>query len=270
MNWLQNVIVGVLFFGALIILGYFTIISDSGPFAQKGHRVVIFFDNAEGIKQGSRVTVLGVPFGKVHSIHLVDVNSYGEPVESDSTGAVGKRVALTAELEQEVVFYNNYHVSLKNESILSGKIVSIDPGSARSGDPQAMVSKIPVLIIPTETLDRANVSALQYTLQQRKTNRYVDLQGSASSDPLAGISRMIEENRGDVKRTITNIASITGKINHGHGSLGRLINDGELHKDATTLVDDAQVVVREMRESLEDTREQAPVNSFVRAALTAF
>ena len=81
---------------------------------------------------------------------------------------------------------------------------------------------------------------------------------------------MISENRRNVRETIENIRSITGKINNGNGTLGLLVNDDELHANANTLVTDAQTVVNELRESLEDTREQAPVTSFVRAALTAF
>ncbi len=74
----------------------------------------------------------------------------------------------------------------------------------------------------------------------------------------------------NVRITLENLRDITDKVNKGQGTLGILINDDELHRNASTLLSDAQIVVREVREGLEDTREQAPVNSFVRAALTAF
>lgn len=270
MNWLQNLIVGILFFGALIILGYFTIVSDSGPFAVSGNRVVVYFDNAEGLKDDARVTVLGVPLGKVISIDLVDVDENGDPVDSDSPERVGQRVAISAELKEEVIFYNNYLIALKNESVLSGKIVAIDPGRSMDLESHEVVPRIPVFFITASELDDANMSALDYTLAMRKKREFVDLQGESSGDPIAGLSRLIDENRADVRKTINNIAEITGKINRGKGTIGALVNDEELHKNAENLVDDAQVVVRELRETLEDTREQAPVNSFIRSALTAF
>jgi phospholipid/cholesterol/gamma-HCH transport system substrate-binding protein len=270
MNWLQNLIVGILFFGALVILGYFTIVSESGPFAAAGNRLVVFFDNAEGIKEGSRVTVLGVPLGKVISIDLVDVDENGDPVDPVSSHRVGQRVALTAELRDEVIFYNNYFIALKNESILSGKILAIDPGRSSGGETDLPVPRIPVFFISASELEDANMTALEYTLAMRKKREFVDLQGTSSGDPIAGLSQLLDENRADVRKTISNIAEITGKINRGKGTIGSLVNDEELHKNAESLVDDAQVVVRELRETLEDTREQAPVNSFIRTALTAF
>ncbi len=270
MNWIQNTIVGILFFGALSLLGYFTIVSDSGPFAKQGHRVVVFFDNAEGIKEGARVTVLGVPMGKVISIDLVNVDSEGHPVTSDSNRRVGKRVALTAELKKDIVLYQNYSISLKNESILSGKILAIDPGSAGSDNPDEWVPRIPVLFATAMELEEQHMSALEYTLAMDSRREFVMLFGVSSGDPLAGLSRLIDENREDVRKTINNLAMITGKINRGSGTLGQLVNDSELHDNAGSLVDDAQVVVKDLRETLEDTREQAPVNSFIRAALTAW
>jgi phospholipid/cholesterol/gamma-HCH transport system substrate-binding protein len=116
-------------------------------------------------------------------------------------------------------------------------------------------------------------SAAQLTLErldQESEQAITVLQGQNAGDPVAGLAEMISENRDDVRRTIQNVAEITDKINNGRGTIGLLINDNQLHENATTLVTDARLVVRELRESLEDTREQAPVTSFIRAALTAF
>ena len=270
MNWLQNLLVGVLFFSALSVLGYFTIISESGPFARAGRQLVIFFDNAEGIKVGSRVTVLGVPLGKVVSIDLIDVDANNQPLLNQPERIVGQRVAITVDLRNPVVFYKNYSIDLKNESLLAGKVVSIDPGRANQKDSNEMLPPLPVLMVSYKLLLENDISALQYHLQMRRSGAIVDLQGASAGDPLGGLSELISENREDVRRTINNIAEITAKINYGEGTLGLLDNEDELHRNANTLVTDAQIVVRELRESMEDTREQAPVNSFIRAALTAF
>lgn len=276
MKWLQNLIVGLLFFGALGLVGYFTIISPSGPFAERGSQVVLFFDNADGVKIGSRVTVLGVPAGRIVAINLVSVDAGGEPLdESDSeqmTRRIGQRVAVTAELRREVAFYDNYSIQVKNESLLSGRIVAINPGSALPGPEGGVPARINVPVIKGETIAERGKTALYLHMERRgrSPGGYHDLQGQVTGDPLAALSEMIAENRDDVRRTINNIAGITEKINNGKGTLGQLINNDELHKNANTLVTDAQVVVKEVRETLEDTREQAPVTSMIRAALTAF
>ena len=271
MTWLQNIMVGVLFFGALFMVGFFTIVSQSGPFAERGNQMLVFFDNAEGIKEGTRVTVLGVPSGLVESVDLVSVDENARVVDDGDEARVGQRVAITLELRKDVVFYENYNVAIKNESILSGKVISIDPGTAR-GTGNQRVPEIQVLSLPTSELASQGQTALDYFIENRETvaAHKHELQGESAGDPVAGIAELISENRGNVRETIQNVRDITQKINEGRGTLGLLVNDDELHRNANTLVSDAQTVVKELRESLEDTREQAPVTSFVRAALTAF
>jgi len=263
-KWTQNLIVGSLFFGALSLVGYFTIISDSGPFARPGQQLLAFFPNADGIKIGSRVTILGVPSGRVVGIDLVGVDLAGNPVQENAAERVGQSVALTMELQRPILFYSNYQVSVKNESLLSGKIIAIDPGTSASED---KASRIDVFQVSTRELSDNGVSALEHYFSGRSG---AALRGDAVGDPLAALSELIDENRGNLKRTFDNIADITEKINTGKDTPGQLVNNDELHKNANTLVTDAQLVAKELRESLEDTREQAPVTSMIRAALTAF
>ena len=96
------------------------------------------------------------------------------------------------------------------------------------------------------------------------------LKGKTNEDPLVSLSELIAENRSDIRKTISNVADISGKINSGKGTLGRLINQDDIHSNVNTTLTDAQIVLRELREGLEDTREQAPVTSFIRSALSAF
>lgn len=274
MKLFQNFVVGILFAGSLALVGYFTVLSDSGPFARQGQQLVLYFDHAEGVKAGTRVTVLGVPAGTVIDIELVSIDDRGQPVPDDSELRSRQIVGITVELKKPVVFYSNYRISLKNESILSGKVVAIDPGTARVTAGLAPERLQVVWVDPREAA-QSGKSASQYSLERlmadrESTQAMTALQGQNAGDPVAGLAEMISENRDDVRRTIQNVAEITDKINNGRGTIGLLINDNQLHENATTLVTDARLVVREMRESLEDTREQAPVTSFLRAALTAF
>lgn len=274
MKILQNLVVGILFAGSLALVGYFTILSESGPFARSGKQLVLYFDQAEGMKIGARVTVLGVPAGTVAALDLVSVDDRDQPVPDDSPNRTRQIVAVTVELKKPVVFYSNYQINLKNESILSGKVVAIDPGTARSRGGVAS-SRLEVVWVDSDEIVQSRKTAAQISLDRLTGDRtakqgLVALQGVNAGDPVAGLAQLISENREDVRRTIQNVAEITDKVNNGRGTIGMLINDNQLHENANTLVTDARVVVREMRESLEDTREQAPVTSFIRAALTAF
>jgi len=270
MNWLQNILVGVMFFGALALVGYFTIISKSGPFARKGEQLVVYFDDSEGIKKGTRVTVLGVPVGNVADIELFYIDANRNPVPFDAPERVGQRVAITLSLRQPVVFFENYTISVRSSSLLSDPLISIDPGSMKPDALGRVAKQIPVLYSAADIESETGKTPFEWQLMKQKTESFVALEGESAKDPIGELSSLISENRPDLNRTLNNVADITEKINRGNGTLGMLVNDAELHKNASSLINDAEVVVREMREGLEDTREQAPVDSFLRAIFTAF
>jgi len=269
MNWLQNILVGSMFFGALTIVGYFTIISDEGPFAKRGNYIVVYFESAEGLKKGTRVTVLGVPMGNIEEISLISVDPDNKAVSDNSEERTAQRVAVGINLRQPVIFYSDYRIAVKSESLLSDRVIAIDPGipADEKGHPH---EKLPVLVMGKDELSDADLTAVEFQLESKKTREIYELFGEAGKDPIASITDLIAENRADVRRTINNVAEISEKVNTGKGTLGMLVNDSDLHDKAHTLVNDADVVVKEAREGFEDTREQAPVDSFLRAIFTAF
>lgn len=255
-GFFRTALVGVLFAFAIALVAYFTIATQGGPFQKKGFSLSVFFPDAEGIKVGNKVTVQGVPFGYVSKIKLVQIDEMGDPVPAGTLG-IGTKVELELLLNAPIQLYENYSVTIKNESLLSGRVVALDPGSKYNRDPKSrdFSKELPENV----TIPMNSVGST--------TKR---IQGKVTQDPLVSLSELIAENRGDIRKTISNIASITGKINDGKGTLGKLINESDVHKSVNTTLGDAQVVLKEIREGLEDTREQAPVTSFIRSALSAF
>ncbi len=49
----------------------------------------------------------------------------------------------------------------------------------------------------------------------------------------------------------------------GQGTLGKLVNENKVYNNADDLI-------KELKDTMEDAREQAPITSFIRAALLAF
>lgn len=260
MNAVKYLIVGLLFIVSVSIVGYFTILTDGGPLQKKGVEAVVYFPNAEGVKVGNRVTVHGVPYGYISKIDLVQINENGDILPKGITG-VATKVEVTLNLTGPLKIYENYTATIKNESLLSGRIIALDPGSRYSRDPKT-------LQMDPESDEILVLS--DYTVETTKKKSSPPLKGEVTEDPLVSLAELIAENRSDIRKTFSNIASITTKINQGEGTLGRLINENEMHKNVNTTLTDAQIVLREMREGLEDFREQAPVTSFIRSALSAF
>lgn len=248
MKIVHNILVGILFISAAVVVGFFTIITEGGPFKKELNTTKVYFTSADGLKIGSKVTLHGVPFGYVSKVSLVDVDLEGNVIQEkqDEWKAIGTRVEVTIVTPKPLKLYENYEIKIRNESLLSGRIIAIDPGTEE--DPKTKTKKQLVNL----------------------NNPNLKLKGETADDPLVLFSELIAENRADVKKIFSNIADITEKINNGKGTLGKIINSDEIHNSVNTTLTDAQIVLRELREGLEDTREQAPVTSFIRAALTAF
>ncbi|HOP28929.1 MAG TPA: MlaD family protein [Spirochaetota bacterium] len=144
------------------------------------------------------------------------------------------RVIVSMKMFQHFALYENYRIILKNQTAIGGRIIVIYPGEfKREG----------VLYEPIES--------------------YKNLHGITIGDPLSKISEVIDENRGDLREAIINLREFSEKINKGEGTIAKLVNEDKIHKDTGKLIE-------ELRETIEDSREQAPVTSFIRAALTAF
>ena len=146
----------------------------------------------------------------------------------------GEHVCVYFKMYSVFPMFENYRIKIANESALGGKFISIYPGV------------------------RLSEGKIHHEVTE-KTN----LKGFSGDDPIALISDLIADNRESINVTLRNIQQITGKINSGQGTLGKLVNQAQVY-------DNANDMVRDLRNTLEDAREQAPVTSFIRAALTAF
>ncbi|MFA5518725.1 MAG: MlaD family protein [Spirochaetota bacterium] len=158
-----------------------------------------------------------------------------------NSGAVDKidlmddaRVLVSVSLYRKLNLYENYKITLKSQSALGGKVIAIYPGCA--------------------DLDGQSFSRVVNT---------ENLQGYTIGDPLTKLSEIIDENRENIAAALGNVREFTDKVNRGKGTLGKLVNEDTIHADTGKLLN-------ELRDAVEDAREQAPVTSFIRAALAAF
>ncbi len=218
MTKLNEFIVGVVFFSALAILGYFTIIRGDLFDTREFFYGTVIFEDVEGLEIGNKVLVNGVEAGNVTAVELM----------------TDGKVIVSIKLFRVFTLYENYRILLKNQSALGGKIIVIYPGASD---------------VKGEFFD---------TVKSMK-----NLTGYTIGDPLTKISEVIDENRTGLKVAIKNLSEFSEKINNGEGTIGKLVNRDTLHQDTSKLIN-------ELRDTVEDSREQAPVTSFIRAALTAF
>jgi len=76
---------------------------------------------------------------------------------------------------------------------------------------------------------------------------------------VAGVEGLV----GTADRVTDEIADTLHRINNGEGTIAALLNDDAVYRETKSLI-------KELRESVEDLREQAPINSFLGVVFSAF
>jgi phospholipid/cholesterol/gamma-HCH transport system substrate-binding protein len=215
----NEIAVGLFFFLALIVLGYFTVIMSGDIFeTRQYYRITVVFPSVEGLDNTSKVKVNGVLSGFVEDVVLMPDNN----------------VFVKLKMYHKFIIFENYKIKVRYETMLGGRFVGIEPGMGfKDGKTYAVV--------------------------ESRNN----LKGESMIDALAELSDLIAENRPNLYKTIKNIKDITAKINEGQGTLGKLVNENKVYNNADDLI-------KELKDTMEDAREQAPITSFIRAALLAF
>ncbi|MCP4138570.1 MAG: MCE family protein [bacterium] len=224
--------VGIVFFIALGILSYYTVLM-SRKFLDPGetYTIKVAFRDVSGLGVTNKVKVNGVASGSVEKISLAE-----------------NVVHVSLRMFNRFTMYENYKISITTEAALGGKHVSIYPG---------------------EPVDLEGKEFAVLTTRENLSGKL--------EDPFTTINDLINENRGNIFATIKNVRQITEKINSGRGTLAKLLNDESVHmetdillKQTNTVLKQTDGLLRDLNEAVEDAREQAPVTSFIRAALTAF
>ncbi len=143
-------------------------------------------------------------------------------------------VIVKMEMFKRFPLYSNYKMIIGNDSVLGGRQIKINPGTGMDSTGKSY-----------ETVSADTV-----------------LSGE-KQDIFDTISSVVEENRENIKITIANLREFSEKLNSRKGTVSRLLTDEKIADKTEDLLD-------QMRDTIEDVREQAPVTSFIRAALLAF
>ncbi len=94
---LPSLLVGMLFWGGLVLTGYVTIVQTKAFGTESGIHIPVMLETAEGLRAGAPVLVMGVKMGVLSSLHYVQVDENGFPLpwnvkESDLTATGRDRI----------------------------------------------------------------------------------------------------------------------------------------------------------------------------------
>ncbi|HPG01321.1 MAG TPA: MlaD family protein [Kiritimatiellia bacterium] len=285
-----EVTVGAFMFMILLALGFFTIVLSRENVFRKNYSVVVVFQDVRGLREGDNVFVRGVDVGKIKTLQI-------EPS--------GVRVGVT--LDQEVVVHEDYSVEILPSSVLGGRFLNINVGS--SDKPVVASGSVLQGKMPADLIDEATRAAklirealeeggiienLKTSMAQIKeittklnegegtigkllTDRKVYDDISEITANLKDVSQRLGEGKGtlgkllseddtlynDLSAAAASIREITDQIAKGEGTLGKLTKDDELYQEA-------KLLLNELRATIDDYRETAPITTFTSIFFGAF
>lgn len=236
--------VGLFVLVALIILGYMSFrVGQYGFGLKKGYTVEAVFDNVAGLNRDADVMIAGVTVGKVESIGL-----------RDGRAQVTLRIESNVRLEKDVI------ASIKTHGILGDKYVEIIPGTKgeawleQGGEidrvqRQADMDKL-LLELGNIANDVMSVTAsLKKVLGGEEGEANLQRIISNTRDLTENLNNLVKQNdekfhimvssftraSEGMEKTFAALSEITGKINKGEGTFGRLVNDESVfeHLDKT-------------------------------------
>ena len=228
-----------LFFNLGLGLALTTLFLFGGPSFFFSRKLHYFFSapNAQGLIRGGKVLVAGITAGSVVQ-----------------TSVDAKNAAVRVDIEVNPKFISSIrddsYVSLATQGVLGDKVVMIQPGSPEHPE-LATNAELPTRPSPSlqqllvegdvflQHLDQLTVGVNQWLNGLGSTDNSKHI-GLSAAQTLRNLSLLTERlshlNIEGVNSSITSLSSILGKIDHGNGALGGLINDPELYDDVKKLI----------------------------------
>ena len=195
----------------------FETLSDGKLFEEKGRTLIAGFDDLRQLKTGDEVRMAGVKVGSVKKTRLA-----------------GRRAEAVLEIDPKVRIPNDATASINMSGLIGGNYIAIDLGTA-GAPPLADGAEIKTVSSPDLNALIAQLGGLGKQLSDSLGSFSSAISGDGKGGGAGGIfqklDKLITENTAKVNATMTNLQEITDKINHGEGTIGKLVNDTKLHDD---------------------------------------
>lgn len=228
---------------ALIWVTYETL-GNTSSLKKTGYTLVAGFDNLKELKAGDDIRMAGVRIGAVETTRLA-----------------GRRAEAVLRIDKRTEIAADAEATIASAGLLGTNYIAIDLGSP--GAPAlAPGSEIPTRASADLNTIMTQLGELGGKLEGTLGSIGEVFQGDADQPGLfQRLDTLLSENSTKIDEVMTNLQDITAKLNRGEGTLGKLINDPQLHdellatvgeikgaaSDARTFVTDAQEIVNHVK-----------------------
>lgn len=216
----QTARVGLFFIlGLALVWVTFETLNDGKVLKNHGYTLVAGFDNLKELKAGDEVRLAGVKIGDVEQTRLA-----------------GRRAEAVLRIEPSYHIASDATASIMMSGLIGTNYVGIDLGSA--GAPTlAPGAEIHTRVTPDINSIMSDLGGLGQKLEGALGSLGSAMGGSNGQPGLfQKIDRLITDNNDRFGATMTNLQAITGKLNDGQGTLGKLINDPQLHNELVATI----------------------------------
>ncbi|MCS1410959.1 MAG: hypothetical protein M2R45_04154 [Verrucomicrobia subdivision 3 bacterium] len=204
-------------FFALALIGLFMLIEIAGGlnFFQEGIEVGARFNNIKDLKEGDPVKMAGIQVGRVEGIGFAD-NQVKITLRLDADKAGAVKTDSVASIQFMGLMGQNFVAIEFGETG-----VAIQPGA------ELITREQPDLSTLIAQIDGVAAGI------EKITNTFG---GDKFSDVLGPLADFLKANKDRVSEIVENLQTSTAQIAEGKGTLGKLINSGELYDNAIEIV----------------------------------
>ena len=205
-------------------------------FRKEGYTLVAGFDNLQNLKVGDDVRMAGVNIGSVELTRL----------------ARGRAEAVLR-IDPKMKVPSDATATIVMAGLIGTNFIGIDLGTP--GVPAlADGAEIRTTVTPDINTIMSELGDLGHKLEGAlgSFSSAVNGSGAAGGGLFQKLDRLVTENSAKIDTTMSNLQEITGKLNRGEGTLGKLVNDPRLHDDLLATVDELKVTAGQARTFLSD------------------
>jgi phospholipid/cholesterol/gamma-HCH transport system substrate-binding protein len=192
------------------------------------------FNTAKELKTGDRVKMAGVEVGRIEDIRLEPANN---------------KVRVRMKIRREVEVKTDSAATIEFAGLLGQNFVALDFGSPAA--PRATEGSL------LTTIERPDLGVVMQKLESVATgveNLTKSFTGDKIDNLLGPFTEFLKANREPLTETFANLRDISGKINHGEGTVGLLINTNALYNSLMVSITNLQDTAGDIRVTVNEAR----------------
>jgi phospholipid/cholesterol/gamma-HCH transport system substrate-binding protein len=216
----QSLRVGLFFLlGVALVWVTYETLSGGKLFKQSGYTLIAGFQGLQDLKVSDDVRMAGVPIGTVAETRLA-------PKRAEAVLRINSGVRVPSDAVATIV----------TAGLIGTNYVAIDLGSP---DVPALApgAEIRTRVTPDVATIMTELGDLSTKLEGALTTINDAFGGNGKEGGLfQKLNSLVGDNQVKIGATMSNLQELTGKLNRGDGTLGKLINDPRLHDELLAAV----------------------------------